>query len=542
MLTSRDVMEYDVVIVGAGPSGLASAIQLKQLATQQGINLSVCILEKGSEVGSHIISGCVMDPRALNELIPNWRDLNFPVTTAVTSDKTWFLTAKNKIALPLPKEWGNHGNYILSLSQLCRRLAEYAESLGVEIYPGFAAKAPIIENNYLKGIITGDMGLDRNGKPTANYQAGVEIRAKQTILAEGCRGSVSKQIIAHFQLDKNSAPQTYGLGIKEIWRVNPRKHIPGTVIHTLGYPLPNSVYGGGFIYHLDNNLVALGLVTALDYTNPYLSPYEEFQRFKTHPQIYSLLEDGERLEYGARTVVEGGIQSLPRLEFAGGVLVGDSAGFLNVPKVKGVHNAMKSGMLAASAVINAVRHQHSIANTYTILFKKSWLYRDLFAVRNIRPAFRYGRIIGMFYAAIEKYILKNKAPWTFKLKIADHQRLEHKSRFQAFTYPPYDNVVTFDKASSVHLANVTHDDSQPIHLKLNDRALSIKINLLYYHAPEARYCPAGVYEIVKQHGSPILQINSQNCVHCKACDIKDPQQNIRWTIPEAGSGPQYSDM
>lgn len=542
MTIERDVMEYDVVIVGAGPAGLAAAIHLKQLAALKAQELSICLLDKGSEVGSHIVSGCVMNPRGLDELIPDWRKLGFPVTTEVKKDKLVYFSKTKQYKLPLPSDWQNYGNYIISLSQLCRKLAEYAESLGVEIYPGFAAKSAIIEDGVLKGILTGDMGTERDGTPGANYQPGVEIRAKQTILAEGCRGSVSKQLIAHFKLDKNSQPQTYGLGIKEIWRVDPKKHRLGHVTHTIGYPLDNQTYGGGFVYHLTNNLVSVGLVTALDYQNPYLSPYEEFQRFKQHPNIRRLLKDGERIEYGARTIVEGGLQALPKLCFPGGILIGDSAGFINVPKVKGVHNAIKSGMLGATAIISAIGKNSPIANSYPDLFRNSWLYKDLNKVRNIRPAFQRGRIFGMLYTAFEKFILRGKAPWTLKIHTHDHLTLQHKSKAERITYPAYDHKITFDKASSVHLANVTHDDDQPIHLQLKDPNTAINTNLMEFAAPETRYCPAGVYEITKKNGQPQLQINAQNCVHCKACDIKDPTQNITWTVPEAGSGPQYSEM
>lgn len=542
MTIERDVMEYDVVIVGAGPAGLAAAIHLKQLAAQKAQELSICLLDKGSEVGSHIVSGCVMNPRGLDELIPNWRKLDFPVTTEVKKDKLVYFSKTKQYKLPLPRDWKNYGNYIISLSQLCRKLAEYAEGLGVEIYPGFAAKAPIIEDRVLKGILTGDMGTERDGNPGANYQPGVEIRAKQTILAEGCRGSISKQLIAHFKLNKDSQPQTYGLGIKEIWRVDPKKHRLGHVTHTIGYPLDNQTYGGGFVYHLTDNLVSIGLVTALDYKNPYLSPYEEFQRFKLHPNIKRLLKDGERIEYGARTIVEGGLQALPKLCFPGGILVGDSAGFINVPKVKGVHNSIKSGMLGANAIINAIEQELTTATSYPSLFRNSWLYKDLYKVRNIRPAFQYGKVFGMLYTAFEKFILRGTAPWTLKIHTHDHLATEHKSKAERITYPAYDHKFSFDKASSVHLANVTHDDDQPIHLQLKDPSIAINTNLMEFAAPETRYCPAGVYEIIKKGGQPQLQINAQNCVHCKACDIKDPTQNITWTVPEAGSGPQYSDM
>lgn len=536
-------MEYDVVIVGAGPAGLASAIRLKQLAQKTNQEISVCILEKGSEVGSHILSGCVMDPLGLDELIPDWRDLldNLQLTS-VTEDKLLYLTKKSSFKLPLPRDWSNLGNSMISLGQLCRELARYAENLGVEIYPGFAGKELIIERNVLCGVITGDVGLNRDGSQSSSYQIGMEIRAKQTMFAEGCRGSLSKQAIKYFHLDDDSKPQTYGLGIKELWRVKNKHYKVGTAIHTIGFPLDNATYGGGFIYHLADNKVAIGLVTALDYANPYLSPYDEFQRFKLHPQLSELLKDGERLEYGARTVVEGGLQALPKLAFAGGVLCGDSAGFINVPKVKGVHNALKSGMIAAQAVFNALQSNSKIALDYHKLFKSSWLYRELHAVRNIRPAFQAGRLIGMLYAGFEKFILKGRSWWTLSMKQADHTRILHKSRFAAIDYPAYDGEITFDKASSVHLANVSHDDNQPIHLQLRDSSLPITVNWKEYAAPETRFCPAGVYEIVHLQGEPSLQINAQNCVHCKACDIKDPRQNIIWTVPEGGSGPQYGEM
>jgi electron-transferring-flavoprotein dehydrogenase len=538
----RDVMEYDVVIVGAGPAGLATAIRLKHLAKKNQQELSVCILDKGSEVGSHIISGCVMNPLGLNELIPEWQQLNFPVATQVTSDTTLFLTPKRQLKLPVPKDWQNHDNYIISLSQLCRRLAEYAEQLGVEIYPGFAAAAPIIENDTLKGVITGDMGLERDGTIGDNFQAGMEIRAKQTVLAEGCRGSLTKQITEIFNLTKNSQPQTYGLGIKEIWRINPSKHKQGSITHTLGFPLDNQTYGGGFIYHMADNLLSIGLVTALDYKNPYLSPYEEFQKFKQHPLVADLLHGGERLEYGARTVSEGGLQALPKLSFNGGILVGDCAGFLNIPKIKGVHNSIKSGILGAESIYTTIIQNKLHADNYQKSFELSWLYKDLYAVRNIRPAFQYGRLFGIIYAGFEKYILRNKVPWTLRIKHADHQATTLANESERMNYVAYDNKLTFDKASSVHLANVVHEDSQPIHLKLKNHRLAIEINHKHYASPETRFCPAGVYEIIKKANQPILQINAQNCVHCKACDIKDPTQNINWTTPEGSSGPQYSDM
>ncbi len=542
MTTQRDVMEYDVLIVGAGPAGLATAIHLKHLAQQSKQEISICLLDKGSEVGSHIISGCVMDPRGLDELIPNWRELDFPVTTQVNHEKLVYLTAKNEYSLPAPKDWQNYNNYIISLSQLYRKLGEYAERLGIEIYPGFAASQMIIENNALQGVITGDVGLDRNGEPTTNHQLGMEIRAKFTVLAEGCRGSLTKQVIKHFQLDKNSQPQTYGLGIKEIWRVEPHKHKQGSISHSIGYPLDNQTYGGGFIYHLADNLISIGLVTALDYTNPYLSPYEEFQKFKQHPTIKLLLENGERLEYGARTVVEGGIQALPELSFAGGIIVGDSAGLINVPKIKGVHNAIKSGIIGAISIINAIKTQQKSAANYTNIVKQSWLYQELYAVRNIRPAFQYGRVFGMLYTAFEQFVLRGRAPWTVSIKQPDHLKIKYKSQVNRIEYPDYDRLISFDKSSSIHLSNINHDDNQPLHLRLANDNVAIKINLVDYAAPETRYCPAGVYEITYYDEQPKLQINAQNCVHCKACDIKDPTQNITWVPPESGSGPQYSKM
>ncbi len=539
----REVMNYDVVIVGAGPSGLAAAIHLKQLNHNSAQDISIAILDKGSSIGANIISGCVMDPRGLDELIPNWRELNFPIKTQVQHESMLFLSSEKAFTLPIFKQWDNHGNYIISLGQLCQRLAEYAEELGVEVYPGFSATEIIFENDQVAGVITGDMGIDRNNKPTANYQSGIELRARQVIFAEGCRGSLSKQIIKRYALDYNKSPQTYGLGIKEVWRINPQLHKIGTVSHYLGYPLGKNAYGGGFVYHMENNIVTLGLVTALDYKNPYLSPYEEFQRFKLHPEIRKILESGKRIEYGARTVVEGGIQSLPKLSFPGGVLVGDCAGFLNVPKIKGVHNSLKSGMLAAEAIYTALNSNLVEAKNYEKKVHSSWLYHELYKARNIRPAFRFGLYIGMIYAAIDNYIFKGMAPWTFRHKLSDHKSLQHKDKSQMISYPKYDGVYSFDRMSSVHLANINHDEDQPCHLHLKNPELPFQVNQAKYDMPETRYCPAGVYEIFStKNNAPRLQIHAQNCVHCKACDIKDPEQNITWVPPEGGSGPQYSEM
>lgn len=538
----RDVMAYDVVIVGAGPAGLATAIQIKQLSKMHDMNLSVLILEKGSSVGANLISGCVIDPKSLNELIPNWRSLNFPLKTCVADEKLVWLNKTTSFKLPCPRAWSNSGNYIISLGKLCIRLAEYAEELGVEIYPGFAVVDTIIENDQVVGVITGDMGLDKNSKETANYQMGMEIRARQVVLSEGCRGSITKQIIHRFRLEQNCSPQTFGLGIKEIWQVDKTKHREGYVLHSIGYPLTEHAYGGGFMYHLDENLVAIGLVAALDYKNPYLSPYDEFQKFKLHPEIRSVLEGGKRLEYGARSVVEGGIQALPKLSFRGGVIVGDAAGFINVPKIKGVHNALKSGMLAADSVLKAIRQNKAEATDYDKNLRNSWLYTDLYKVRNIRPAFKLGLYFGLLYSAFEYYILQNKAPWTFTWKAKDNERLQHKAKFKPLNYAKADGVITFDKASSIFLSNISHDDNQPCHLKLTDSHVPININLINYASPETRYCPSGVYEVIGHIADKRLIINSQNCIHCKACDIKDPLQNINWVPPEGGSGPQYSEM
>jgi electron-transferring-flavoprotein dehydrogenase len=542
MQHEHEVLSYDVVIVGAGASGLASAIHLHQLSQQHNVSLSIAILEKGSSVGAHIISGCVFDPISLTELIPNWETLGLPIDTLVSCDELHFLTSKKDFKLPRLPFLDNTGNYVISLSQLCVSLAAYAESLGIEIYPGFAATAPLIEDGRVVGILTGEVGVSKNGEHGSNYQPAVAIRAKQVILAEGCRGSVSQQIIKQFALDKDSSCQSYGLGIKEVWQINPKHFVPGKVAHYIGYPLNNNAYGGGFIYHFGDNLISIGLVTALDYQNPYLSPYQEFQRFKLHPKIKPILEGAVREEYGARAVTEGGVQALPKLSFPGGVLVGDSAGFLNVPKIKGVHNAIKSGMIAADTIFTALLAKEGEAADYSRNLRQSWLYQDLYGIRNIRPAFRFGLYLGMAYTLFEHYILRNKAPWTFKLRKKDNERLQHKSKFMPLEYPAPDGVVSFDIASSLHLSNIHHEDNQPCHLHLKDRInLPIEKNLLDYAFPEKAYCPAEVYVLIKDHDKrPLLQINSQNCLHCKACDIKDPTQNITWTPPESGSGPQYS--
>lgn len=551
---SREFMEYDVVIVGAGPSGLSAAIRLKQLAEAQGQELSVCLVEKGSEVGAHILSGAVIEPRALNELIPDWKEKGAPLNTPVTADRFVFLRENSAITLPTPPQMHNEGNYIISLGNFCRWLGEQAEALGVEIYPGFAAAEVLYhEDGSVKGIATGDMGVGRDGEPTENYAEGMELHAKQTIFSEGCRGSLTKELQERFKLRDGVDPQTYGIGIKELWEVDPAKHELGLTMHTIGWPLASDTYGGSFLYHLEDNQVAVGFVVGLDYSNPHLSPYEEFQRFKTHPAVRGFFEGGRRIAYGARALSEGGFQSLPKLTFPGGVLVGDTAGFLNVPKIKGTHMAMKSGMEAAEAVFsalsvateNAAESETSAGNAeitaYSTRVQQSWLWDELYQVRNIRPAFRWGLWGGMAYGALDTYIFKGRAPWTFSHH-ADHTQLKPASEAPKIVYPKPDGKLTFDRLSSVFLSSTNHEENQRCHLTLKDSSVPLTVNLARYDAPEQRYCPAGVYEILSDGDTPRLQINAQNCLHCKTCDIKDPTQNINWVVPEGGGGPNYPNM
>lgn len=534
----REVMEFDVVIVGAGPAGLSAGIRLAQLSQQHNQPLNICIIEKGAEVGSHIISGAILEPRALNELFPDWQTRNAPVTTPVTRNQFLFLTESKSYRLPVPPQMRNHGNYIISLSQFCRWLATQAESLGVNIFPGFAATDIIYEGSRICGVITGDKGIDKKGIPTARFQEGMELRAKQTLFAEGCRGSLTKTLVEKFELQKNCDPQTYGLGIKEVWEIPEELHQSGSVIHSIGWPLDNKTYGGSFIYQYGKNLVSIGLITGLDYQNPFLNPYEEFQRFKTHPAISPLLENGKRIAYGARAINEGGFQSIPELALPGGLLIGCAAGFVNVPKIKGIHNAMKSGMLAAESIFPAMDQYK--CHIYPEKIKKSWIWDELHRARNIRPAMTWGLWPGLIYSAIDTYILRGKAPWTFH-NHADYNQLKLSDKVEKIVYPKHDNKITFDLSSSVFLTQSQYDENQPCHLKLKDPSIAIQINLKYYDSPEQRYCPAGVYEIENDAaGLPYLQINGANCIHCKACDIKDPTQNINWTPPEGGSGPQYT--
>ncbi|MDC7702192.1 electron transfer flavoprotein-ubiquinone oxidoreductase [Vogesella indigofera] len=539
-------MEYDVVVVGGGPSGLSAAIRLKQLAAEKGQELSVCLLEKGSEIGAHILSGAVLEPRTLNELIPDWQAKGAPLNTPAKQDSFLLLTETESIKLPTPPQMNNHGNYIISLGNFCRWLGQQAEELGVEIYPGFAAAEVLYHaDGSVKGVATGNVGTGKNGDEEG--EPGIELWAKQTIFAEGCRGSLTKTLFERFQLRTGADPQTYGIGIKELWEVKPELHEAGKITHTAGWPMDQKTYGGSFLYHLENNQVVVGFVVGLDYENPYLSPYEEFQRFKTHPAIKGVFEGGRRLSYGARAISEGGLQSIPKLTFAGGVLVGDTAGFLNVPKIKGTHTAMKSGMLAAEAVFALfaanTEAQGAEAVGYTAAFKQSWLHDELHSVRNIRPAFRWGLWPAMIYSAIDTYLFRGKAPWTLRHKHADHECLKPKDECTPIAYPKPDGVLTFDRLSSVFISNTNHSEDQPPHLQLKDASVPIRINLEKYDAPEQRYCPAGVYEIVgREEGEPRLQINAQNCVHCKTCDIKDPTQNINWVTPEGGGGPNYPNM
>ncbi len=536
-MADSEIMEYDVVIVGAGPAGLSAAIRLRQISQA----ISVCVIEKGSEVGAHILSGCVFEPRALNELLPDWKEKGAPLNTPATEDEFLFLTKKHSLRLPTPPSMDNHGNYIISLSNFCRWLVTQAENLGVQIFSGFPAAELFIENDRVCGVITGEFGIGKDGKKKDSYQAGVIIKGKYTLFAEGCRGSLSQILMKKYNLRAESDPQTYGIGIKELWEIKPEHHKAGKVVHSVGWPMSMDTYGGSFLYYLENNKLAVGFVMGLDYSNPYLDPFMEFQRFKTHPAIAPVFEGARRICYGARALNEGGFQSIPKLTFPGGALVGDAAGFLNVPKIKGTHTAMKSAMLAAEAIAEALSVGDSALDGYPNRLKESWVYKELYNVRNIRPAFRFGLIAGLLHAVFDTFLFKGKAPWTLR-NHADHKQLHEAKYCKKIDYPKPDGKITFDRLSSVFLSSTNHEEDQPSHLTLRDSTVPIEINLPLYAAPEQRYCPAGVYEIVEEAGNARLQINAQNCVHCKTCDIKDPTQNIVWKTPEGGGGPNYSGM
>ncbi len=545
----RESMEYDVVVVGGGPAGLAASIRLKQLARDKGQEVSVCVLEKGGEIGAHILSGAVMDPIAITELFPDWKELGAPLNTPVTEDQVLFLTESKAYRTPgfmVPKMLTNHGNYIVSLANVTRWLGQQAEALGVEIFPGFpAAEILYNEDGSVKGVATGNMGVKRDGEPGPDFQLGMELHAKYTFFAEGSRGHLGKQLMAKYDLNRDADPQTYGIGIKELWEIDPAKHKPGLVIHTAGWPLDNSTYGGSFLYHLENNQVAVGFVVGLAYQNPYLSPFEEFQRYKTHPAIRGYFEGGKRISYGARAITAGGLQSLPKTVFPGGALIGCDAGFLNTSRIKGSHGAIKTGMLAAEAAFAALGagRQHDELNSYPEAFKASWLHEELYVARNFKPWMSKGLYLGTVMTGIDQMVFKGKAPWTLRHKHADHECLRPASEFQPIAYPKPDGKLTFDKLSSVFISNTNHAEDQPVHLTLKNPAIPVEVNLAKFAGPEQRYCPAGVYEFVKlETGQDRLQINAQNCVHCKTCDIKDPTQNIVWVTPEGGGGPNYPNM
>ncbi|MEY3508557.1 MAG: hypothetical protein RLZ21_311 [Pseudomonadota bacterium] len=544
----REAMDFDLVIVGGGPAGLSAAIRAKQLAQQEGLELSVCVLEKGSEVGAHILSGAIMDPRALNELIPNWQELGAPLETPVSKDQFTFLTETGSLTVPhlfLPECFSNQGNYILSLSNFTRWLGTQAENLGVEIFPGFAA-AEILYNaqGAVCGVATGNLGVSKTGEPTEQFQLGMELRAKYTLFAEGSRGHLGKELIHQYQLDRSADPQSYGIGIKELWEVSPENHQPGLVIHTAGWPLDSKTYGGSFLYHFGENKVAVGMVVGLSYRNPYLSPFEEFQRYKLHPAIRPTFEGGKRIAYGARSITAGGLNSLPQTVFPGGALIGCDAGYLNASRIKGSHAAIKSGMLAADAVLSALSENRSndILTAYPSAFKNSWLYDELKRARNFKSWMSKGLYLGTLMVGIEQKLLGGNVPWTIHQRKADYEYLEPAKLHRIIDYPKPDGKITFDRLSSVFISNTNHEENQPSHLTLKDQDVPVAINLDVYAGPEQRYCPAGVYEYIEVAGKPKLQINAQNCVHCKTCDIKDPTQNIVWVTPEGGGGPNYSGM